>query len=227
MTFSPEPLARASAKHPWRTIGLWVLLIAIAIFLQASLLEGVITTKFDVTSRPDSKKADILLEDRLRGPRSTNEVVIVQSQSLTVDDAEFQVVVEEITSDIRALKTKKDDPVIKLESITNFYESGDEFLVSEDRQTTIIPLIMAGDFDDASDNIGSLVDVVKEKDAESELRLLVTGQAAVGSSGPHHQDSGEAKIRESTAGVSRKPSSDCKACGCSSKHLCGLTAWNT
>ena len=43
------------------------------------------------------------------------------------------------------------------------------------------------------------------------------------SSGPHHQDSGEAKIRESTAGVSRKPSSDCKACGCSSKHLCGLT----
>ena len=47
------------------------------------------------------------------------------------------------------------------------------------------------------------------------------------SSGPHHQDSGEAKIRESTAGVSRKPSSEGKACGCSSKHLCGLTAWNT
>ena len=47
------------------------------------------------------------------------------------------------------------------------------------------------------------------------------------SSGPHHQDSGEAKIRESTAGVSRKPSSDGKARGCSSKQLCGLTAWNT
>ena len=55
--------------------------------------------------------------------------------------------------------------------------------------------------------------------------ITVTG--IKGSSGPHHQDSGEAKIRESTAGVSRKPSSDCKACGCSSKHLCGLTAWNT
>ena len=47
------------------------------------------------------------------------------------------------------------------------------------------------------------------------------------SSGPHDQDSGEAKIRESTAGVSCKPSSDGKARGCSSKHLCGLTAWNT
>ena len=67
-------------------------------------------------------------------------------------------------------------------------------------------------------------------------RLEVRGQSRVGtfpprkgvaSSGPHHQDSGEAKIRESTAGVSRKPSSDGKARGSSSKHLCGLTAWNT
>ena len=57
---------------------------------------------------------------------------------------------------------------------------------------------------------------------------LPPGQSAeFVSSGPHHQDSGESKIRESTAGGSRKPSSDGKACGCSSKHLCGLTAWNT
>ena len=59
------------------------------------------------------------------------------------------------------------------------------------------------------------------------LRALATLPGFEVSSGPHHQDSGEAKIRESTAGVSRKPSSDGKACGCSSKHLCGLTAWNT
>ena len=64
-------------------------------------------------------------------------------------------------------------------------------------------------------------EVVKESD-----HLMDALRYAL-SSGPHHQDSGEAKIRESTAGVSRKPSSDCKACGCSSKHLCGLTAWNT
>ena len=59
------------------------------------------------------------------------------------------------------------------------------------------------------------------------LRLMESFRKEEVSSGPHHQDSGEAKIRESTAGVSRKPSSDGKACGCSSKHLCGLTAWNT
>ena len=57
--------------------------------------------------------------------------------------------------------------------------------------------------------------------------LPATALGAALSSGPHHQDSGEAKIGESTAGVSRKPSSDGKARGSSSKHLCGLTAWNT
>ena len=64
------------------------------------------------------------------------------------------------------------------------------------------------------------------KEAQTQLARLADESAAV-SSGPHHQDSGEAKIRESTAGVSRKPSSDGKARGCSSKHLWGLTAWNT
>ena len=60
-----------------------------------------------------------------------------------------------------------------------------------------------------------------------DLKQLVADLSLEVSSGPHHQDSGEAKIRESTAGVSRKPSSDGKARGCSSKHLSGLTAWNT
>ena len=58
----------------------------------------------------------------------------------------------------------------------------------------------------------------------TELRSRIEAMDALlkaGSSGPHHQDSGESKIRESTAGVSRKPSSDGKACGSSSKHLTG------
>ena len=69
--------------------------------------------------------------------------------------------------------------------------------------------------------------VIVAEDGYRAIELAKENPCALFSSGPHHQDSGEAKIRESTAGVSRKPSSDCKACGCSSKHLCGLTAWNT
>ena len=77
---------------------------------------------------------------------------------------------------------------------------------------------------------GLLDNIVDREELRGELATIldVLGpDRSANSSGPHHQDSGEAKIRESTAGVSRKPSSDGKACGCSSKHLCGLTAWNT
>ena len=76
----------------------------------------------------------------------------------------------------------------------------------------------------------AFVDLVMDrraKDPNLHVYHYASYEPSAMSSGPHHQDSGEAKIRESTAGVSRKPSSDCKACGCSSKHLCGLTAWNT
>ena len=47
------------------------------------------------------------------------------------------------------------------------------------------------------------------------------------SSGPHRQDSDEAKIGESTARTSHDPVTDDNAPACSSKHLSGLTAWNT
>ena len=77
--------------------------------------------------------------------------------------------------------------------------------------------------DDCVAGIGDKTD----SEVLSDVRCVKQLEQVGVSSGPHHQDSGEAKIRESTAGVSRKPSSDCKACGCSSKHLCGLTAWNT
>ena len=74
----------------------------------------------------------------------------------------------------------------------------------------------------------STVETLSTENAELDLRHVEPAAMFWGvSSGPHHQDSGEAKIRESTAGVSRKPSSDGKARGSSSKHLCGLTAWNT
>ena len=80
--------------------------------------------------------------------------------------------------------------------------------------------------DAATERLQRDVTSIQETFRASQSRMFAEFEESQ-SSGPPHQDSGEAKIRESTAGVSRKPSSDGKARGCSSKHLCGLTAWNT
>ena len=73
---APGPLALMSARRPWTTIGIWVLVIIVSIGLRATLFEDAISTEFAFTSNPDFKQADDLLEDRLLGPKGTNEVVI-------------------------------------------------------------------------------------------------------------------------------------------------------
>ena len=173
---STEALARRSARRPRPTIAIWVVALAIAMFLTASLLDGTLTTQFVFTNTPESKRGLDLIEE-LRGlPRSTNEVVIVQSGSMMVDDAEFQQLVESLYDDLVGLGSG----VIRQDTLINFYQTQASFLVSEDRRTTIIPFTMAGDFDDATDNIADVIEVVDEAGAESGFEVLITGEATAG-----------------------------------------------
>ena len=41
--FSPEPMARRSARRPWITIGIWVLALIIGIGLRGAVFESTIT----------------------------------------------------------------------------------------------------------------------------------------------------------------------------------------
>ncbi len=75
---------------------LWVVLLVAAVVVNATLLGDALTTEFSYTNMPDSKKGDDLLEERLRGPRLVNEVVVVRSDTLTVDHPEFMAKVDEV-----------------------------------------------------------------------------------------------------------------------------------
>ena len=174
---STGSLARSTARHPWLTIGIWVLAIVISIILRAALFEDAITTEFAFTSNPDSKRADELIEARtLDGPKGTNEVVIVQSEALTVKDPAYEEFVEGVFGKLVALGPD----VIRQETLVNYYQEEAPFLVSKDRQTTIMPFTMAGEFDDATDNIGKVIDIVEQSRNEAGFRVLITGQATVG-----------------------------------------------
>ena len=170
---STEALARKSANRPWTIIILWVLVLVVSIVLWGALFEDAITTEFAFTSNPDSKRADELLEDRMRGPKGTNEVVIVQSESMTVDDPAYQEFVEGIFGKLVALGPD----VIRQDTLVNYYQGQEPFLVSENRQTTIMPFTMAGEFDDATDNIVKVIDIVEQSRNVTGFRVLITGQA--------------------------------------------------
>ena len=170
-----ESMALRCARRPWTTIGIWVLVIIISIALRATLFADAISTEFAFTNNPDSKQADELLEERFGLPKGTSEVVIVQSETLTVDDPAYQEFVEGVFGKLEDLGPD----IIRQETLINYYQEEAPFLVSEDRQTTIMPFTMAGEFDDATDNIGSVISVVDQAREAPGFRVLISGQATV------------------------------------------------
>lgn len=170
---STEALARASARRPWLTIGAWFALLVLSGFLIMNLLADALTTDADITTNPESAQAGKLIEDRLRGSQQINEIVIVQSDSATVEDPVFRRVVEGLYQDITAL-----GPTV-VASGTNYYQSGDESLVSDDRRITVLPFLMAGDFEDATDNIDQVLDVVRVPQADG-FAVSIAGSASMG-----------------------------------------------
>ena len=100
---STRSISRKSAERPKTTILIWVATLVVAFLLIGSLLEDALTTEFVFTNTPESKRGVDLIEDLRGEPISTTEVVIVQSDTLTVDDAEFQAEVESVYNEISAL----------------------------------------------------------------------------------------------------------------------------
>jgi uncharacterized membrane protein YdfJ with MMPL/SSD domain len=174
--FSTEGLARASARRPWLVVAGWVGAIVLSVAAIGTLLASGLTTQIALTNNPESARAEDLLEERLRGPEPTNEIIIVRSENATVDDSEFRAQVEGIFDDVSAL-----GPGI-IAGGTNFYQTNDPSLVSEDRHTTILPFVMAGDAEEAQDNIGPVLDIVDEADANSAAgtEVLIAGGASFG-----------------------------------------------
>ncbi len=176
---STESLARAAAAHPWRTLLIWVAAVVAGVFLIATLLGSATTFEGQFTNDPDSQVARDLIEERIR-PTHADEVALFRSPTLTVDDVVFRSAVEEFTERTRELGSEVINTEKGALQITNFYETGIDAFVSENRKTTLVPLTMAGDIGDASDNIRDVIDIADEVAAESGIEVLLTGPASIG-----------------------------------------------
>jgi RND superfamily putative drug exporter len=163
--FSPAALARQSARHPWIAIGFWVVLIAAAV---ASSGQMKFEDNWEVRGS-DSAKAQALYED-LRGEIPPEETVVVQGLVASVDDPAFKIYVGELTSRIRALP--------EVASVTSYFETGDESLVSRDRLTTILPVTLEGGIQNAEDNVGPLLKLLNEMERDG-FHPLTAGDGSI------------------------------------------------
>lgn len=104
MKINPETAARTSSLHPWRTLGVWLLVIAVMGTLSSRLLAGALNNDVAFTNQPESVKAQKIIDARFGGNNvKDTEFVLVSSETVRTWDPSYPAVVEKIRSELQAL----------------------------------------------------------------------------------------------------------------------------
>jgi putative drug exporter of the RND superfamily len=171
MKLSTGSLARSAARHPWRTIVIWIAALLTAGVLSSQFLGDALTTETDFTNEPESKRAAALLEERLRGPQNDMEFVVVTAGS-TVSRPEYRTYVGTLRTSIAALGPDVVDHVGSY-----LTEDGP---VSESGHSTLLPVTLAGDHHNAvGESAERLAEAVKDVEAPEGFEALVAGPATL------------------------------------------------
>src|SRR5215467_36153 len=169
---TPERLARASARHPWRTVAVWIVVLAAAAGCSRVFLSGALTTQSSFADNPESVRAQNLIEQRLTGPAKDTELVVVRSPVLTVSSPRFAGFVTGLRSAILAT-----GPAVVV-SAPDYLTAGKPFLVSKDGHATLIPVTFARNFDNATAHIARL-DAITHARQQPPFEVLISGNAQV------------------------------------------------
>lgn len=80
--FGPRRLAEFATARPRLVLSLWGLLALAGIGLTSALLPSALTSDSGMTSNPESLRAQKVIEQRLRGADTVDELVTVRSERL-------------------------------------------------------------------------------------------------------------------------------------------------
>ncbi|MGH2556151.1 MAG: MMPL family transporter, partial [Actinomycetota bacterium] len=179
MKMSPESLARASSRHPWRTLAVWFVLIVGMGMLSSMALGDVLNQDIAFTNKPESVKAQDVIDSRFAvggTEADTTEFFVIQSDLLTVDDPRYEGQVTKIKGQIAALdgETLMGEPTTYYDVAQRSQEQA-AGLVSEDRRTT---LITVGLKDSTDSNIEKLRAVAERNESDG-FTVQVAGQGTL------------------------------------------------
>ena len=164
MSISTESVARACARHPWRTVGLWLLAVVVSMAIVAVLLGDTLTTEGEVTSATDSKRAEELLFEHFppspeTAGESTSEVVVVSFDGGAVDEERVGALATELREAGAA-------------TVVTSADEGGERLYSADGSATVV---LVG-FGRNEDSLPDVVEAVQRLDDEEGVEAAMTGE---------------------------------------------------
>ena len=108
---STERLARWCSRRPWVTLGAWLLALVLAVATIVALLD--LTSEGELTSNPESERGYEPIGGHFPpdpDAEFVNELILVRSAPLTVDDPAFREKVGELLGEIRAAASPTTPP---------------------------------------------------------------------------------------------------------------------
>ena len=167
MRFSTQVLVTASARHPWRTISVWIVAVVVAIVAIGGLLGGALTTQGNPTNDPQSQRAKDAREAAFPAgsAAAVTDVVVVRSSRYRVDAPQFRSIVASLSREVRGAHN--------VSSVRTYLDAHDSSLVSRDRHATMIQFAMPNE---SSGGIDHVITAVRRADASPAFEASVTGQ---------------------------------------------------
>jgi putative drug exporter of the RND superfamily len=156
-----ESLARACSRHPWRTIAVWIAVIAVSFVAIAALLADAIAGEPAVTSETESQRAYDLMAERLPPSNSGDAEGLATEVAIVRADG----------GDIRAQAVRL---AATLEATGAAVLGEAQF--SADGDAVAIPLGLGFE---AEDRIADVMAAVERLDEEPGIEAAITGEFAL------------------------------------------------
>ncbi len=166
-----EALGRGAVRHRKKVIGLWaVLLIVAAVF--APRLQEVFEREFVTGNTGDSQVAADIIATEFTERSPFQEQLVFSSETWTVDDPEFREAAQSVIDSIVATGV--------VTNVSSYYSTGEELLVSPDRQTTYATVdLRSRNHSDGMTIAGELLDTISEIETPPGFSASLTGLEVV------------------------------------------------
>jgi putative drug exporter of the RND superfamily len=168
-SLSPRRLAATAVARPRRVLALWAVTALVGFLLIGAFLGSALTSEGDVTSNPESKRAEELIDDRLPERDAVDEVVIVRSDELMVTSDVFRERVQTLADELGRSEA--------VDQLSTYLDPRGEDLVSSDGHATIIPLVLVPE---EEDSIEDVVEIIERADGAEGFAVDITGEFSVG-----------------------------------------------
>jgi len=180
MRLNPEALARASSRHPWRTVGIWLVVLVAGFAASATILSDALTTDFDFTNNPEAKRAQQILEDRKLEQDVVPETIVMVGGEGAVHDPAFVETVNAALDDLRALGPNVVSQVPEGFPLPEGQASDPRIaalgpIPSRDETAVLFTVIVAGDSDQTALHVEDL-DALREEYSTDGVRMFMLGE---------------------------------------------------